>query len=449
MKKTIRSFFLNFTYLSFHLIFILSHSAHTADRRTFSLLETLRMAENFSPNVKAAERNEEAAHQSLRISLSLYYPTLDATLVDSTGFPGAYLLPNGFNTLPGGYGNLSDGFNGLMNSPYRVGLAGGVFTTLTFFDLSREYRRRASSQEILFAQEQIKLSKLNVDLQTMNLYLNAVSNRAQRDAWREIQTEINRLYGVVKKYVRNGQYSQVTQWLLKSQSEDAERRMANLDIAYQQALHEIEIETGLEAGSLDVQGLSTIEEGLNELSKAKLPQSPLVEAPKLLANANHEFAAQQSALNWPKILGVASAGGMENSRLVPLKHYSVWIGLTIPIFKGFRISAEASRATAEAERQEEISRNAQLELAKLNAKYQMETQARINDLKKFQIQRDLSLKAMKLAEYRLVTFIGDLADVRDSLYSYVTAESGLKSAEIEAYRSKLAQAIVNGGILSD
>ena len=96
-----------------------------------SLSDVILRAERFSPNLKAAEQSELSARQSLRISQSLYYPTLDVTAVDSTGFPASSSAPAGFN--------------GVMGSPYRVGLSGGAYSTFTFFDLTREYRAKAAS----------------------------------------------------------------------------------------------------------------------------------------------------------------------------------------------------------------------------------------------------------------------------------------------------------------
>ena len=49
----------------------------------------------------------------------------------------------------------------------------------------------------------------------MNLFMDAVLNQSQREIWKKIQNEVDRVYGVVRKFVRNGQYSEVTQWLLE------------------------------------------------------------------------------------------------------------------------------------------------------------------------------------------------------------------------------------------
>ncbi len=358
----------------------------------------------------------------------------DVTAVDSTGFPAS--------------ANAPVGFNGVMSSPFRVGLSGGAYTTFTFFDLTREYGVQAAHYGVQESQEEIKVRRLEVDLKAMNLYMDAVYNSSQREAWKGIQHEVERLYSVVKKFVKNGQYSEVTSWLLKNQNEQALRKQEDFELAYQAALRRIEIYTGAPEFSVSIQGLSTLEPTVKELSKHRLAQSPLITQPKVQTEVSRAVTSEQSAQNWPRILGIASTGGMSNSRLVPIQNYAGWIGLTFPIFEGFRISAEQERAQAEAEKNSDQARQAELDLEDADARFDQETKTHQSDIKHFQIEREDALKALKLAEHRYVTFVGDLADVRDSLYSYESAEGGLNAAEVELYRSILSRALMDGGFLA-
>jgi outer membrane protein TolC len=398
-----------------------------------SLSEVILRAEQYSPNLKAAEEGEHSARQSVRISQSLYYPTLDVTAVDSTGFPAS--------------ANAPLGFNGLMSSPFRVGLTGGAFTTYTFFDLTREYGVKAAHYNLQASQEETKVRRLEVDLKAMNLYMDAVLDLAQRDTWKGIQGEVDRLYGVVKKFVRNGQYSEVTSWLLKNQTEQALRRQEDFDLAYRAGLRRIEIYIGAPAGSLSISGLQTLQPTVDELATHHLAESPLVSQPKVQTEVSQAMTMEESAQNWPRLLGMASAGAMDDSRLEPKQNYSAWIGLTFPVFEGFRISAEEQRARAEAEKIGDQARQAELEIEDSDTQYDQQTNTHRSDITHFKIERDDALKALKLAEHRYITFVGDLADVRDSLYSYESAESGLNAAQVELFRSMLSRAIVDGGYL--
>lgn len=399
-----------------------------------SLSDVILRAEQFSPNLKAAEERENSARQSLRISQSLYYPTLDAVALDSTGFPSSAKEPAGFN--------------GVMSSPYRVGLAGGAYSTFTFFDLTREYGVKVARFGIQLSHEETKVRRLDVDLTAMNLYVDAVLDLAQRETWKGIQNEIDRLYSVVKKFVRNGQYSEVTSWLLKNQTEQALRKQEDFDLAYRAALHRIEIDIGAPPSSITIQGLSTLEPALNELTQHHLAESPLVTRPQAQTQTSQAVVLEQSAQNWPRLLGIASAGAMDDSRLLPVQNYSAWIGLTFPIFEGFRITAEEQKAQAEAERSAYLAKQAQLELEDTDTKLNQQTLTHQSDVKHYRAEREYALKALKLAEYRYTTFIGDLADVRDSLYSYEDAESGLNAAQVDLYRSLLSRAIIDGGYLA-
>jgi outer membrane protein TolC len=402
-------------------------------RHALPLSEVLARAERFSPNVRAAAENEQAAEQTLRFSKSFYYPTLDVTAIDSTGFPAS--------------ANAPIGFNGVMSSPYREGLTGGAYTTFTFFDLTREYGVKAAHYGVAAAQEDEKRRRLDLDLKIMNFYLDASLNLSQRETWKNIHAEVDRLYGVVRKFVRNGQYSDVTQWLLQGQIEKAERREDEYELAYQAALRKVEINIGAPAGSFDVQGLEQINSTLAELAQHRDAESPYVAEPKLEIQVSQAQADRESAQNWPRLLGIASAGGMDSARLVPEQNYAAWIGLTFPVFEGFRISAAAGRAQAEAQRDADLSVQAQLELNEADIRFTQETEARQHDVVHYRAEKDDALKALKLAEHRYTTFVGDLADVRDALYSYEDALSGLNAAETEIYRSRLSQALFDGGYL--
>jgi outer membrane protein TolC len=407
--------------------------AEDSQPEILNLSQVLLRAEQFSPDLKASSEGERAGQQSVRIEQSLYYPTLDLTAVDSAGFPAS--------------ANAPIGFNGVMSSPYRAGLSGGAYSTFTFFDLTREYGVKAAHLDLQSLQEETQVRRLQIDLQAMNLYMDAVLDLAQRDTWRRIQDEVDRLYGVVKKFVRNGQYSEVTTWLLKNQSEQALRKQEDFDVAYHSALRRIEINIGAKPDSVSVQGLSTLEPVFNELSRHHLPESPLLTLPQFQTKASQARTMKQSAQNYPRLFGIASAGAMEDSRLVPVQNFAGWIGLTFPIFEGFRISSEEERAKAQAERSADMSRQAQIELADSDIQFQQQTSTHQSDVKHYLVEREDAMQALNLAEHRYVTFVGDLADVRDSLYSYESAENGLNSAQVELYRSKLSLVIIDGGYL--
>lgn len=402
--------------------------------RAPGLSEMIRRAESFSPDLKAAFEGEREASQKIRVGESYYFPTLDFTAVDSTGF-AASAAP-------------AAGFNGLMDSPYRVGWSTGAYTRVTLFDLTREYGVRAAKSGLQAARGGTAVNRLDVDLMGMNIFMDAVLNERQREIWKKIQNEVDRVYGVVRKFVRNGQYSEVTQWLLKNQSELALQRQEVFQEGYLAAIRRLEILTGAPEGSLLATGvdgnLDTLDSVLGTLTRSIPEESPLIASPRLEAQTFHEIASQQSAQNWPRLLGIASAGTMDDSRLVPLQNYSAWIGLTFPIFEGFRISAEVERARAEASRRDDLVEQARLRLADSETRYWQEVKAREIDFRRFGVERQYAVEAMKLAEHRLVTFVGELADVRDSLSSFEAAESGLSAAKVDLLRAKLAWVLIQG-----
>jgi outer membrane protein TolC len=425
----IRSLFWMVLLSSFQIQFSFSQN-HETQFKTLRLSDVLHLAEQYSPGIQAAKQRERRAAETIRIEKSTYYPTFDFVALDSAGLPAAA------NALPG--------YNGLMMSPYREGLAAGVFSTLTFFDLTREFGLQTAKSGLLAAKSQTDVTRLQVDLKTMNLFMDAILNRAERDVWKQIQSEIDRLYTSVKKFVKSGQYSQVTQWLLLYQSEQAIQKQRVFNERFRSAIRRIEVVTGTTEGSLSLAEMETLDSALSLIRNHPTPESPLVINSKLEAQTSQAFASKQAAQNWPRLLGVASVGALEKARLVPLQNYAVWLGITFPIFEGFRISAQEQVARADADRKESLVHEAQLQLEEANIKYEEEVRARKIDLEQLQKEKENAVKALKLAEHRYLTFVGDLADVRDSLYSYEAAESGLISAKVELYRAQFSQAIING-----
>lgn len=420
-----------FQLLSCLIMFLLAIRAVAEEKKVLSLLDVLRYAEDYSPNIKSSEKSIEVAHQNLRISQSYYFPNLNLTIVDSFGFPASV--------------NPPVGFNGLMNSPYRVGLSGGIFSSVTLFDLTRKYNTEVAKLGIRAAQERKRLSRLHVDLKAMNLYLNAVLYKNQVETWKGIQSKVVHLYKLIKSYVRNGQYSEVTKWLLKNQIEEAQRQEENAKFAFEAALQQLKVEIGLQTVPIEVDNVSTLAEGLKVLTESRYSKSPLLEVPQLEAEIAHSFALRESALHWPRLFGTASVGFMENSRLISKESYAFWVGLSVPVFEGFRIDAEVARARAQAYRSEDLSRQAEYELVESNTSLQQEINSRLNDWKKYQVEKKYAQKALSLAEYRLNTFVGSLSDVRDALKSIEIAEIGSNIAQIELFRAKLTLSLIDGG----
>ena len=423
------------TLVSFLAFYCLTLSnAWPAPSSPLGLGDVLAMAEQYSPDLKASFQGERQASEKIRIGESAYYPTLDFTAVDSTGFPASASTPAGFD--------------GLMDSPFRSGWSVGAFTRVTLFDLTREYGVAAAESGLRAARGSAQVTLLDVDLVAMNLYMDAVLSQRQREVWKKIQGEVDRIYAVVRKFVKNGQYSEVTQWLLKDQSERALQEQEVFEQAYEAAVRRIEILTGRPAGSVLPEGIDSdvdsLESVLRSLARSIPSESPLILRPRLEAETSHRFASQQAAQNWPRLVGVASAGAMNDSRLVPVQNYSAWIGVTLPIFEGFRISAETEQARAEASRRDDLVEVARLRLADSEIHYSQEVKSREVDVHRYGVERDFAREAMKLAEHRLVTFVGDLADVRDSLSSYEAAESGLSAARAELFRARLELLLIRG-----
>ena len=86
------------------------------------LQQTLRLAEEASPDLKAAVNREKEAMESSTIAESGFFPTLDLAAMDSA-YPGS--------------ASGADGLGGLVTSLYRTGPAVGAFSKWDLVDISQ------------------------------------------------------------------------------------------------------------------------------------------------------------------------------------------------------------------------------------------------------------------------------------------------------------------------
>lgn len=395
-----------------------------------TLMQVLARAEQSSPALNGARQAEEAASQEIRAQLSAYYPDLGVAAVGSMGFPASAGAPAGFN--------------GVSVSPFREGWSYDAFATLSIFDLSRELGVRAARYRYDASREETEADRVRLDLQAMNLYLDAVLARKEQTIWTDMRGVIDRLNGLVGKLVRNGQYSEVTSWLLKVQDERAAARAEGFRVALASARSQLEALLGAEPGTVDVASEDSLDAVLRALPTKSAVESPLVSAPRLEARTASAVVDLRNAENFPRLLGAASAGQMADARLVPEQNYAAWIGITLPIFEGFRVEAEVSAARAEAERSADSIGQAQLDLRITDDQYAARAETGEIEVRHLEAQVQYATRALELAEKRYRIFTGGLADVRDSLAAYEEALSSRETARIDLARAQLARALVDG-----
>ena len=162
----------------------------------------------------------------------------------------------------------------------------------------------------------------------------------------------------------------------------------------------------------------------------------------------NETTAQYSAENLPVLEVAGGAGYLSDTRLVGSQDYSLFVGVSLPIFEGFRIDAQEKAARAETQaRQAEVSAD-QLVLDDLNVRYLEQMQEAREDLATLSVEQDQAQKAAALARQRYLAFLGPLSDLQQALKDMVNV--GLQTAEAKTQLlSAMGEKYLLGGGTSD
>jgi len=436
MRKTMRTF-LKFFLVSwcFNFSFLGFTVAQESQGGELTLGQALRLAEKTSPALKAALSRENETREFSRVADSGFYPDLGLDAVDSTGFPGS---SSGFGTAG------LDSFPGLVASPYRKGAAAGAYAKWDLIDLSVWHQSSAAHYEYDASRERTRYQAEVVDTQALGLYLEAVRLRGNRDAWQALADELTGIKSTVARFVRNGQYSQVQGYLIEDQLADATLKAGDFNRQYQASLERLALLTGLDAKAISCPSPSELsEEALANLTAPGV--NPLVAGAELETKSANETTAQYSAENLPVLELAGGAGYLSDTRLVGSQDYSLFVGVSLPIFEGFRIDAQEKAARAETQaRQADVSAD-QLILADLSVRYLEQMEEAREDLTTLAGEQDQAQKAVTLARQRYLAFLGPLSDLQQALKDMVSVGVEISDAKTRLLSAMGEKYLLGGG----
>lgn len=426
-KMDLKFFWTSFFTLLFGAAFTVAQETPSG---VLTLGHAMRLAEKASPALKAAAARENEAKEFSRVADSGFYPDLGLDAVDSTGFAGS---SSGLNS-----------FSGLVASPYRQGPAAGAYAKWDLLDLSVWHQSASAHYEYDASRERTRYQAELVDSQVLGVYLDAVKLKGDRDAWQGLADELATIRDTVNRFVRSGQYSQVQGYLIEDQLADATLRVGDLSRQYQAAMERLALFTGLDVKSLACPSPSELSEGTLENLQVS-GTSPLITGAQLETKSANETAARYSAENLPVLEVAGSAGYLDNTRLVQAQDYSLFVGISLPLFEGFRIDAEEKAARSETEaREAEVSAD-QMALDDLNVRYKEQVEEAQEDLAALAGEQERAQKAVALARQRYLTFLGPLSDLQQTLKDMVNVDTQIAEAKTRLLLATGQEYLLNGG----
>lgn len=406
---------------------LFSLNAWSADKRPISIDDVLQLSEVNSPSLSASRFHELAARKSIDIARANYFPTLNAEAIDSTGFSGSSGLL---------------GVGGLMGSPYRSGISGGLVAQQTIWDFGRTYYDvEASKRQAELSKQDTRVTLYQVKQLALEIYYECAFFRSQRDIWAELSHHSAMITKEAQHFVDTGQVSIVDRYLSKAQTEEAQTAEAFFAERLKKSEQELAVIMGTSA-NFSCPPLP------NELTHALNPNSG-IEASPILARAiigkrvAQARLQQEKAGYYPKIVAMASLGGMESASLEKKKNYSAGIGVILPLVD-MHTSGEIQRAKAElSAKDQEIEAQKQY-LEEMNAKFDTVIYASKVRLQHLDAEFTLANKAFKSSKQRYFSLEGNLVDLREAFRNLVRVETAIQETRMQLLQASGSKALLNG-----
>ncbi|MDB5039139.1 MAG: Outer rane efflux protein [Bacteriovoracaceae bacterium] len=407
------------------ILFLSGGSGFSAE---VSLSEILVKAEKFSHLLSAAQLNETAARANVGLARSDYFPTLDFEAVDSTGFAAS--------------SNLS-GITGIPGSPYRKGASLGAVSRINIWDFGRTfYSTESASYEANVEKYRSQITEAEVDLEAAKTFFDCVRTKTQMENWQIILDQARVVSEEVQKYIATGQRSVVDKYLSESQVEEAFTQKADFEKKSDLEARQLSILTGIDYAEISCPILSKLSK-IDASAISDNGKNPDVLVATEQAHAEEARASHAKAERLPKLFAGASAGIMQDVRLVREKNYSIGIGLEIPLFE-VKAYYKIKRAEALSSGRQFLIEAAKERVDQTNAKYDkiiLSSQARLEHL---QNELKLAEEGFQIAKRRYFKFQGTLVDVRETLRNLTRTRIQIDDSQIDFMEASAAKILFNG-----
>jgi outer membrane protein TolC len=414
------------------LIALVALSKTALARETLFLNEVLKDADQTSPQIMAARYQTAAAREQIRAEKSGYLPSLDAAAIATDGGPGAFALL---------------GVDNNISSTERIGVGGALILKQDLWDFGRTGNAVAGAKaQAEVQQKQENVTQTQVDLQVLQTYFQCTYLKSQADEASMIAKEAQYVAKETNKFVQSGQRSIVERYLIDAQTKESETKAAEYQERLKMILQRLEIELGRDRESgLDCPKLDdrSHDQAISSL-EGKNAVNPFLEEKKSQVKFYESQLDQAKAGRMPELLGIVSGGYFQNDQLNEKWNYSAGIGITLPLFEGFKIDAEIGQASANLQAQKARLSAVQQEVSDSNKKYDEQIQALKVRLDYLDKENKLAHDAYLLARKRYFNFQGGLLDLREAMRNLDRVLNAIDEAQRDLFIARGGRALFNG-----
>ena len=408
------------------LAFLVSGTA----RAETSLVAITFAAEKASNLLTATQSQEKVAESAVAVAKGDYLPHLEADFADTGGFPGS---------------SSSMGIGGLVGSPYRSGPGAGLIATTTLWDFGRTSASVHAADHLWEAQKsQTQLAQIDVDSLAARLFFDCARYESQLVAWTQMYTETRIVSGEVERFVKTGQRSIVERYLSQAQLAEALTNQTDFAEKLRLAERKLQVLTRMPLELLQCPSLVVAEKQIQ-------PSPAAVENP-ILTRANHTAEAAQDQVDatradfLPKLKAFAGVGALENSRLVSKQDYALGVGVTFPLFDGFKTLNGLEGARAYAFEKEKLINAAQDQIDLTNAQFEQVIESSMTRLSHLHDEQTLADEGFKVAKSRYFSMQGNLIDLREALRNLMRVRSETIDTQAQYDLAVVEQNLFNGKI---
>lgn len=415
---------------------------HAGGARQLTMKDVLVMAENYSPDLRAAKQREIEAEKAIHIQEAYLYPTLDAGGIATTGFPG---FNNQMSISGPGYNNDLGAHGMMYSSPYAETPSGGLTSQLDVLDLKIYSRVKAARYSYEAEKARTEIVRYQVDWDALKYYFGSVRDRGLQELWGEIlDVKTKPVYHTVVHLVNRGQHNMADELLIRDQVEQAEMETAAYQALYGQAIMKLAIYLGKKPLAIDSPSPSALSEKMLSVLGQSSVSAYVLQATARSQSA-HAFLSSRKAENYPRITAKAGIGGAAGSRLVGLTDYAAGVGVSVPIFEGFGITSRIEQAKAQAQEKDEAVKSLQLFVDVANKTYDERISFDRSELDFLARELATDRQAYQVSLHRYITYVGPLVDVREAIRDLERVETEIVNDKTDLWLALSSKIILNGG----
>lgn len=404
--------------------------ASFARAQTMSLREVLRKAEISSPRLRAANYREQAARQGIDIQKSRHLPDLNAAAIASTGDPGSFSFLD---------------VDGNISAANRVGEGAALILKQDIYDFGRTSSAiSAAEAQRDYEYRRTAITRSQVDEQAMLTYVGCSFLREEVTNSEFVAEQAKILARETGSFVKSGQRSIVERYLVDAQVEEAKTRIEEFKERVKIVQNRLAIELGEgPTASVQCSPLSELETEFAALEKSP-GANPALEAQKVrvhLTETQVDFAKAQTR---PLFVGQLSGGYFDNNNLRDKMNYGAGIGITVPLFTGFRLEAGIDQALARLSAERSMMAEVTQDVDRANSEYDEQIKSLGVRLAFLRNEEKLAKKVFDLAHGRYKSLQGNMVDLREAIRNMTRVSQSTDEATRDLLLARGRKTLLNG-----